>query len=183
MIIEQREIYQGRAIDLCVESVELPNGVRCDLEIVRHPGGAAAIALDDERRVCLLHQFRHAAGGWIWELPAGRIDHPEAPQTTAVRELEEEAGLRAAQWIPLGKVVSSPGVFTEVVYLYLARSLTDVGAKADEDEVFEMSWVPFEEAVERAHTGDITDGKTIIGLLRAERWLERGNASAPGANC
>lgn len=162
-------VYRGKIIDLYLELVTLPNGVKAELEIIRHPGGAAVVALDDDNRVCLLRQYRHAAGGWLWELPAGKLDPGELPDATARRELEEEAGLRASRWEPLGSIVSSPGVFTEIVHLFLARNLVPVPANTEEHELIEVHWVPFTEALFRAQTGEITDAKTVIGLFRAHR--------------
>ena len=159
--------YSGKVISLTLEQVTLPNGEEIELEIVRHPGGAAVVALDDAGRVCLLRQYRHAAGGWLWELPAGKLDAGEPPALTARRELAEEAGVAAAEWRSLGTVVSSPGVFTEVVHLYLARQLAPAAAAREHGEVFEAHWVPLGDAVARALSGEITDGKTVIGLLRA----------------
>jgi 8-oxo-dGTP pyrophosphatase MutT (NUDIX family) len=161
--------FHGRIIDLEVETVTLPNGASIDLEIVRHPGGAAAVALNAKGEVCLLRQYRHVAGGWLWELPAGKLDPGEPPETTARRELQEEAGLIAARWQPLGRVVSSPGVFTEVVHLFLARDLTETAIEQEIHELIEVHWLPLAEAVRRVHAGEIVDGKTMIGLLRAER--------------
>ena len=167
-------VYRGKIINLLLEHVTLPNGAVAELEIVQHPGGAAVVALDSEERVCLLRQFRHAAGGWLWELPAGKLDQGEPPFTTAQRELQEEAGLHAARWEPLGKIISSPGVFTEVVHLFLARDLSATPAKAEAHEVFEVHWIPFTEALTRAQTGEITDAKTLAGLFRAGK--RRGQA-------
>lgn len=167
MTLDKTFVYRGKIIDLCLEKVALPNGALAELEIVHHPGGAAVVALDAEGRVCLLRQFRHAAGGWLWELPAGKLDAGEPPLTTAQRELQEEAGVRAARWETLGKIVSSPGIFTEVVYLFLARDLGDVPAAAEEHEVFEVHWLPFADALARAQSGEITDAKTLAGLFRA----------------
>ena len=159
-------VYRGKIIDLFLEQVTLPNGAVAELEIVRHPGGAAVVALDSEKRVCLLRQYRHAAGGWLWELPAGKLDPGEPPLATAQRELQEEAGLHAARWEALGKIISSPGVFTEGVHLFLARDLSRVSANAEAHEVFEVHWVPWAEALARARTGEITDAKTLAGLFR-----------------
>lgn len=159
--------FAGKVVSVSVERVILPNGEQADLDIVRHPGGSAVVALDEDGRVCLLRQYRHAAGGWLWELPAGKRDGGEAPETTARRELAEEAGVAARDWRDLGTVVSSPGVFTEVVHLYLARGLAPAAATREHGEVFETHWVPLGEAVARALSGDIVDGKTVIGLLRA----------------
>lgn len=162
-----RQVYSGRIVDLSLETVTLPNGREIELELVRHPGGAAVVAVDDRQRVCLLHQYRYAAGGWLWELPAGKIDDREPPLQTAQRELADEAGITARQWTSLGHVVSSPGVFTEVVHLYLARELEPVQQNTDPDEVLEVHWVGWREAYERARDGELTDGKTVAGILRA----------------
>jgi ADP-ribose pyrophosphatase len=95
MILDVRPVYAGRVIQLSVERVRLPNGSVAELEIVRHPGGAATVAVDDRQHVCLLRQFRHAADGWIYELPAGKLDNREPPLDCAGRELREEAGREA----------------------------------------------------------------------------------------
>ncbi len=159
--------FHGRVLTVNVERVRLPNGSSADLEIAHHPGGAAVVAIDAQQRVCLLYQFRHAAGGWLWELPAGKIDNREPPFNTARRELAEEAGIAAASWQSLGDYLSSPGVFTEVIHLYLATELTAVPHAPEEHEVFRVEWRPFSEAIELARSGEIRDGKTIVGLFRA----------------
>lgn len=166
-------VYHGKIIDLCLERVTLPNGAQTEFEIVHHPGGAAIVALDNDGRVCLLRQYRHAVAGWLWELPAGKLDPGEPPFTTAQRELQEEAGRQAARWEPLGNIISSPGIFTEIVHLFLARELSAVSAQCEAHEVFEVHWIPFNEALALAGTGDITDAKTLAGLFRAERATDR----------
>ena len=167
MLIDRKIIYEGRVIQVSVDTVDLPNGVRLPLEIVRHPGGAAAVAIDSQERVCLLRQYRHAAGGYIYELPAGKLEPGEPPEITARRELVEEAAVSASQWSSLGAYFSSPGVFTEVIHLYLATGLSPALAAPEADEVFEVEWWPLGTAVERARNGELTDAKTIIGILRA----------------
>ena len=172
MSIERKMIYEGRVIKVSVDHVELPNGMRVPLEIVRHPGGAAVVAVDDQRRVCLLRQYRHAAGGYIHELPAGRLEPDEPPEVTARRELMEEASVSATHWTPLGAFFSSPGVFTEVIHLYLATGLAATPSTPEDDEVFQVQWWPLAEAVERARNGEMTDAKSIIGILRAAERLK-----------
>jgi len=164
---DTRSIHRGRIVDLFIERVELPNRSVLDLEVVRHPGGAAIVALDTEGRVCLLRQYRHVVGGYIWELPAGKIDDHEPPLETAQRELAEEAGMRAGEWLSLGRMYSSPGFCDEVIHLYLARELTTVDSRHEDHEVIEVHWLPFDEALKRAAHGDIDDAKSIAALFRA----------------
>lgn len=172
--VRRRTIFRGKVIDVGLEQVRLPNGRDVELEVIRHPGGAAAVAIDDRRRVCLLRQYRHVAGGWLWELPAGKLDPGEAPAATAERELAEEAGLVAASWDSLGRLHSSPGVFAEIIYLYLARGLSEVGLGHEGDEVIEVHWLPLETALNWCLDGTITDAKTLIGLYRAAALLRLG---------
>ena len=167
MILDVRPIYAGRVIDLGIERVRLPNGSIAELEIVRHPGGAAVVALDDGGQVCLLRQFRHAADGWIYELPAGKLDNREPPLACARRELREEAGREARAWESLGSYLSSPGVLTEVLHLFLARGLAPVAAAPEEHEVFEVHWLPFRDVVQMARSGELRDGKSLVGVYRA----------------
>jgi 8-oxo-dGTP pyrophosphatase MutT (NUDIX family) len=169
-----RTVFRGRVILVNVETVRLPNGHVAELEIIHHPGGAAVAAVDAQRRVCLLRQYRHAAGGWIWELPAGKLEPGEPPLDTARRELIEEAGRSAQNWQSLGAYVSSPGVFDEIVHLFLARELDSVKMAHEASELIEVHWIDLEEACTRALDGQISDGKTALGLLRARSALARG---------
>lgn len=169
--MDKRRVFEGRIVSLAQEMAKLPNGKRMVIDVVRHPGGAAAVAIDKRNRVCLLRQYRPVFDEWMWELPAGKLDHGEPPLTTAQRELIEEAGVTAANWIPLGGVVSSPGVFTEVVHLFLAQGLSHVASANEEHELIEVHWVPLVKAIERAAAGDINDGKTVAGLFRASRYI------------
>lgn len=164
--------FKGRIVTVTVETVTMPNGKQPEIEIVHHPGGAAAVALDARQRVCVLRQYRPVFRDWIWELPAGKLDPGEPPLATAQRELMEEAGVRAAQWTDLGGIYSSPGVFGEIVYLYLARELSEAPAATEEHELFEIHWIPLEEALRRAAVGEIKDGKTVSGLFRAHWALQ-----------
>ena len=168
-----RSIYQGSVLKLTLEDVDLPNGSRASLEIAHHPGGATIVAIDAGDRVCLLRQFRHAAGGWVTELPAGKLDNREPPEECAVRELAEEAGVQAGRLEKLGEFFSSPGVLTEVIHVYLARDLQPVESRPEEHEVFEVRWIPLEEAVAMAAAGRIRDGKTVIGLFWASARLSK----------
>jgi len=177
---ERRTVFQGKVVDVGLERVRLPTGRDVELEVIRHPGGAAAVAIDDRGRVCLLRQYRHVAGGWLWELPAGKIDLGEPPAVTAERELAEEAGLVAVSWDSLGRMHSSPGVFAEVIHLFLARGLSEVDLGHEADEVIEVHWLPLVDALARCTDGTITDAKTLIGLYRADALLRARAPEAAG---
>jgi len=165
-------LFEGSVIRLELEQVELPNGVQTEMEIVRHPGGAAVVAIDAQQHICLLYQYRHVCDGWIWELPAGKIDGGEAPLSTAQRELKEEAGRTAQSWHSLGHMISSPGVFTEIVHCYLATDLTVCDTRHEPEELIEIHWIPFNKAYQWAIENQINDAKTVIGLCRAKEFLK-----------
>jgi 8-oxo-dGTP pyrophosphatase MutT (NUDIX family) len=168
-----KQLFQGRIISLDIEQVTLPNGVEIEMEIVRHPGGAAVVAIDEKQNTCLLKQYRYACDSWVWELPAGKIDNNEEPLLTAQRELQEEAGRTAAEWQSLGHMISSPGVFTEVVHCYLATELAICDTQHEPEELIEIHWIPFKQAHEWAIENLINDAKTVIGLCRANAFLTR----------
>lgn len=167
-----KSVYAGRVVRLGIESLELPDGTPLELEVVRHPGGAAVVALDEKGQVCLLRQYRHAAGGWLWELPAGKLEPAETPQVTAARELLEEAGLQAGSWEKLGEVLSTPGFCDEVIHLFLARGLKLMPACPEVHELIEIHWVAFETALQQVRQGSIRDAKTMLGLLLAAAALK-----------
>lgn len=152
---KRREIYDGKIVHLGIETALLPDGREIELEVVRHPGGAAIVAIDEENRVCLIKQFRHAAGGWIWELPAGVRDHSEPPEQTARRELKEETGMTAADWRSLGSMLSTPGFCDERLFLYLAQGLTQGDHAREENEFIEVHWLAMDRAVQLAASGEI----------------------------
>lgn len=168
---KQTTHYRGRIITVTTDEVILPNGNRALLDIVRHPGGAVAVAVDKEKRVCLIRQYRYAADGYIWELPAGKLEPQEPPLETAQRELIEEAGVRAHQWKSLGVCIPSPGVLAEVLYLYFATDLEPAQTAHEHNEVIEVHWVPYEKAYRMVLEGQINDSKTCIGLMRGLQHL------------
>lgn len=167
----RENVYKGRIVDLWREEVRLPNGHEITLEIIHHPGAAAIVAIDDEQQVTLIHQFRHAVGGYIWELPAGKLDSGEPPLDCAVRELREETGLVAAEMLHLGSIVTTPGFCDEVIHMYLARGLRQVGASLGVDEVLTVERMPLERAIQMIVSGELRDAKSIAGLVMAQQWL------------
>ncbi len=171
MLIEERQIFRGRIIQLNVEKVRLPNGVTCELEMIHHPGGVAIVVMNDRQEICLVHQFRHAAGGVLWELPAGKIEKNEAPELTAKRELIEEVGVEATNWLHLGKTITSPGIFTEVIHLYLANDLQVCQQNLEDEEVLEVHWFALNKIMSMIAAGEIYDAKTIVGLFYLQQHL------------
>jgi ADP-ribose pyrophosphatase len=163
--------FKGRVIDVSSERLRYANGREYDIDFVRHPGAAAVVAVDAEHRLCVVRQYRHGIGDFLWEIPAGKLDRGEAPESCAVRELAEETGVTARRWSSLGIYIPAPGIFTEVIHLYLAEDLETGTARPDADEELEIDWLPFEAAVERAASGEWNDGKTAMGLLRAQYRL------------
>jgi len=165
--VKRQKIHTGRVVDLAIETVELPNGTTLDLEVIHHPGGAAVVAINDQNKVCLIRQYRHAAGGWLWEIPAGKIDPGEAPAETAKRELAEEAGLIAETLEPLCNTLTTPGFCDEVIYLFRATGLRDCQIQHETHEVIEIHWLDYKHALELIKDGSIRDAKTMLGLLLA----------------
>ncbi|UFS71781.1 NUDIX hydrolase [Geomonas sp. RF6] len=164
-------IFNGLVVD--VEQMEVLIGERGwhTYQIVRHPGGAAILPLHEDRTVTLIRQLRPAVGEFLLELPAGRLSPEEDPGECAARELVEETGLKSSTIKPLGILHSSPGVFDEIIHLFLATNLEQGEALPEAYEDISAVRIPFEEALRMAAEGEITDGKTIAALLRAERLL------------
>lgn len=170
-LIDRHAHYEGRVIDVYTEKVHGPNGNSMELEIVKHPGGAAALAVDDSNQVCIIKQFRHAAGGWILEIPAGRRDPGETPLQTAQRELLEEIGQHAQSWAELGHMWSTPGFCDEVISIYLAKNLIAGKQNLEADEFLEILWIPFDQAIEWCQKGIISDSKTLAALFYYQNVL------------
>lgn len=168
-----RTIYTGKVVTLNIDTVQLPNGVTVDLETIRHPGAAAVVPVKDDGTVVLIKQFRHAAGGFIYEIPAGKLHSGEDPLRCASRELEEEVGYRASSFELLSSIFTAPGFADEVIHIYQATGLTKGRQQLDRDEVLDVIEMPLAEAVGKIADGTIRDAKTIVGLqavyLKAHR--------------
>lgn len=161
--------YRGEWIEVVTEDVDLPGGRRATLDTVRHPGAAAIVPFVSADRVLLVRQYRYATGGWIYEIPAGKLDPGEDPQSCAMRELEEEAGKRAGRLEALGSIWTAPGFTDEKIHLFAAHDLEDVPQRLEEDEIIEIVTVPLSQALEMVWTGELIDAKSAIGLVHAAR--------------
>lgn len=161
--------YKGKVFDVYRDTVIEPGGRQNTREVVRHSGSVVMLAVDesanpDDPTVILIRQYRHAAGQFLMELPAGRIDAGEKPLAAARRELTEETGFKAERWDLLVKYFASPGFLGEWMQIYLARDLRNGTATPEDDEQIELLPTPLSEAMELVAEGKIHDGKTLIGL-------------------
>ena len=163
-------LYNGKIFDVVLEKVTLPNGVVKDREIVRHPGASAMVPLLDDESVVLIKQYRHALGQFVWEIPAGTLEPGEEPLECARRELMEEIGYKAAAFDKLTEIWPAPGYTDEHIHIFLSTGLTKVDQKLEDDEVLETRPTPLNQCLEMIKTGEIQDGKTIIGLLLTSMW-------------
>lgn len=163
-LLSTKRIHSGKVLKLDLDTVALPNGRTTELEILRHPGASAAVPLKEDGSVVLIRQLRHAAGGFIYEIPAGKLDLQEDPKDCAARELEEEVGYRAGSLDLLTSIWTAPGFTDEVIHIYQATNLEAGKQNLDQDEVLEIIEWSFEEAMARIQDGTIRDAKTIIGL-------------------
>lgn len=159
----RRVIYQGRLLTFYEDDVTLVDGTRAQREVVAHPGAVAIVAIDDDRKVVLVRQWRHALGRALWELPAGTRDAGEAPARTAERELAEETGLRAKQIVPLATAPLTPGYSTEVMHFFLAFDLSEGPTDRDADERMDVERFD-QEGVEALIGRGEVDVKTMAGL-------------------
>ena len=166
------EIYTGKIIALYRDTVRFPDGSISEFDIVRHPGAAAIVPFlndpqGDDPQLLLLRQYRYAAGGYIYEIPAGRIDGDESPAACAARELKEETGCTAANLELLYTMATTPGFTDEVIHVFMATGLTHGEARRESDEFVDVVIFRLAEALELIRTGQIVDAKTAVSLLYA----------------
>jgi ADP-ribose pyrophosphatase len=170
-ILSSEKIWQGRIFEIERDCLRDASGMEMIREVVRHSGGAGALAVNADGCVALVRQYRHPAGRELLEIPAGKLERGEDPAACAARELEEEIGFQAGIIRELSVFYSTPGFCEEQLHIFLATDLTPVSRRLDEDEVIEVIWLPLTEAVAMIGKGGIVDSKTIIALLLAERML------------
>ena len=166
------EIYPGKIIRVEKWQVALPNGDTAMREIVKHNGASAIVPVDGAGMVTMVRQHRVAIDKCTWEIPAGKLDSPtEDPFDAAKRELEEETGLQAEHWQKLTSMYTTPGFCNERITIYLATGLSQHPAHPDEDEFLRIKKIPLDDAIAQCVSGEIQDGKTLVGLLLARQAL------------
>lgn len=168
---KRRHIFTMGVVDFGIEQVSLPDGRTLELPMVRHPGAAAIVALDDDGTIVLLTQYRHAVGGWHREIPAGCRNGSESHLECAKRELGEETGLSAKRWDHLGGIITIPSFCDERIELYLARDLEEAEANPEDDEIIRVERVALSEALAMIRRGEIVDAKTIAALHHAHAFI------------
>lgn len=169
-LIERKEtstpLFTGKIVRLEYDEVRLPNGNMATREVIRHRGAVAVVALTDEGEILLERQYRYPHAEVLWEIPAGKLETGEDPAEAVKRELQEETGAVAKEWLPLGMFYPSPAILDEKIRLYLARGLTFGKRHLDADEFLAVERVPLARAVEMILRGEIPDGKTQAAVLR-----------------
>lgn len=166
--IKTDRIYEGKMINLRVDTVMLPEEKQSKREIVEHPGAVAIIPITKNNKIVMIKQFRKPVEDYLLEVPAGKIDENEEPLSSAIRELKEETGYVARDMKFLLKFYTSPGFSNETIHLYIAKDLSLEEADPDEDEYIEMKEYDVDELIEKIHNGEIQDGKTIIAIMAAK---------------
>ena len=172
--VSRRVAYDGLILRVNLDRVALPNGREVDLELIEHPGAAAVVPLHADGAVTLIRQYRYATGGFILEVPAGKLDAGESPETCALREVEEEAGVRAGRLHPLGFIWTTPGFTDERIWLFAATQLQPGRQDLHHDEVLDVLRMPLREALALVERGELPDGKSLAALVRTEQELRAG---------
>jgi ADP-ribose pyrophosphatase len=173
-LVSRRVLWEGDVGSFGLDEVVLPSGERTTLALFKHRGASAVVPFLDAENVVLLRQFRHAAGGEIWEVPAGKLDRGEDPLRCAARELEEETGYRAGRVVQTGSVLTTPGFTDERIHLFCAYDLVPGPPAPEAHEVLRTEVVPLARALAMIESGEICDGKTIAALFLAARLGARG---------
>lgn len=175
-LLGRRLVHDGRVVRLSLDTVRFPDGSVGELELVRHRGAAAVLPVvgdgtEADPVVILLRQYRYAAGGVIYEVPAGIIEPGESWDECARRELEEEAGVRAGRLVRLTTIHTTPGFTNERIHLYAALDLKPGRANTDTDEFLEVKRMPLSRAVDLVRSGEVSDAKSVVTILYAARFL------------
>ena len=170
-VIDQTTAYHGLVADYDIWHVALPDGRYAQRDIIKHPGAAAVVPVDAQGNVTMVYQYRHPLERVTLEIPAGKKEPGEDPVTCATRELREEAGIIAGNLRLLTQLASSPGIFNERIWIYLATDLSYCGTDPDDDEFLNVRTFALDELIGRVVSNEIQDSKTIVGLMLAREAL------------
>lgn len=168
-------LHNGRVFNIYQDNVTLENGVCLDMEIIRHPGASAIVAMTPKKEILLIKQYRYAVGGFIWEIPAGTFNAKEPPLECAMRELTEETGYVAKNWEKLGETTPVPGYSDERIHLFLAQDLTEKTQNLDQDEVLDVHKVAYQKVLSMVNSGEIQDAKSLAALFLANMFISSYN--------
>lgn len=169
--LQRRAIFEGKVVCLYLDEIRLPNGKEAEREVIEHQGAVGMLTIDEEGWIYLVRQYRHATGEELVEIPAGKLSRGEDPLECAKRELREEIGFQARDWLQLASFYTSPGFTNERLYLYLARGLEKKTAQPDEDEFLEVIHMPLEEGLAMVARNEIKDSKTVAGLALGAMYI------------
>ena len=173
-MVSQETVYEGVIVNVRRDKARLMDGRITNREVVEHPGGVAVFAMDDQGRVALVRQYRYPMGEETLELPAGKLEPGEDLRDSGLRELADETGLVPGTFEDMGCLYSSPGILAERIYLYFAKDLTQGPTHPDDGEFVETVWLPYQDLVDKARRGEIKDGKTLVGILKASFLMDAG---------
>jgi ADP-ribose pyrophosphatase len=164
-ILKHQEIYDGKIVRLFVDTIQLESGAKAIREVVLHPGGVVAVPVLDDGRILLVRQFRYPLGKYILELPAGKLDSDQPPHETMARELTEEIGRHAESIEYQFSFYTTPGISNEIIHFFLARKLSPVTQQLQEGEHITIEAYQLSECLQKIESGEIADGKTVLGIL------------------
>jgi len=172
-VVSSSVVYAGHLFDVDLDILAMPNGTEARREIIKHPGAVCMVPVTAKGDLLLVTQYRHAAGKRLLELPAGTLETDEDPGVAAVRELQEEVGMRPGRVESIGGFFVAPGYTTEYIHLFICDDLRVDPLDGDDDEDIEVHTLSLEEAIAGIEAGTIVDGKSVIGLLRYARLIHR----------
>ena len=172
-LLKSETLMKGRAFCIRRDYLKTPDGRETKFEIIEHSGSVIIIPIDENGKILLVRQYRHATGGDLLELPAGTLEDNEDPEVCAAREIREETGMAAGALTKMGEFYLAPGYSTEFMVVYLATDLSPNPLKADDDEFLSVESIPVAEAFKKAERGEIPDAKSLAALFLAKPSLEK----------
>lgn len=169
--VKSEKVFEGRVINLRVDTVTLPDGKLSTREVIAHPGGVCVLAVDDEKNVFMVRQYRYPTNQVLLEIPAGKLEYGEDYFEAAKRELEEEAGVVAENYVYLGYFYPTPAYCEEKIHMYFASGLTKTRQNLDDEEFLEVEKIPYTKLLDMINSGEIIDGKTALAALRSKKYI------------